>query len=230
MNSRQINASAFSDFISCPSLYYYKNKENFAEIIFRQNENTKNGEILNNIIGSHFKGIPVSESFTTSNPDLKKWWEYYLEKYQATARSEVFNEWCFNLPFETANEKVILSGKIDRFIIEENKIIIYNWRVSPKGGLADFVNKQQMELYCYVLSRIKKIEQFDIKTVNFTLKEESTIKIDLEYLLKIEQKLLNMIKKTNPLIKVYIPDPVYLENIGRACKVCHFYRLCENLL
>ncbi len=230
MAIRQVNAGTFSDFLICPSLYFYRNIENLAEILSGHNEESRNGEIIHQIIDASFKGIPVSLPYIDTNPKIKQWWNFYKENYQPAGNHEIYSEWSFNIPVRTPLEQVIISGRIDRFSIEGDKITIYDWKSGIKNNLNDLVNLSQMEFYAYALNKIKGIEDFEVKIVYLELREETTLKISKNDLQSIEEKLFRMVKGTHPDIKNFIPHPVEIDKGVPACTVCHFFSLCENLL
>lgn len=231
MNIRIINSSKFTDFEICPALFSYRNIEKYNEILFSSTEETKRGDLIHSIIDSGFKGISFSEKFMdTMDEKIKSWWKFYLENYHLVY-PETLSEWSFNLPLKTPHEKVILTGRIDRFTRNGNKITIFDWKTTSKKSVyTNLTHNLQMDFYAYCLSKIMNAEIIESKVVYLELKHEDNRIIDREKLNLIEEKILNMVKKTHPEIKIYAPNPLYLSKEIPYCKICHFFSQCENYL
>ncbi len=229
--TRLINASLFSGYMICPSLYFYRYIKKYYQILNFKNQESERGDLIHKLIDAHFQEIPVKNQFLDSDVKIKSWWNYYLENFLPKNQEKVYSEWSFNVPIQTPLEKIVLTGRIDRVIYDNDKITLINWKSNQRKTRFDLYNfNLQMEFYAYAFSKIEEIESLELKLVFLDLKEASSRilkKADLE---KIEDKIFQMIENTHPLIKTYIPDPVMLDTDIPACKACDFFSFCEKLL
>lgn len=225
---RIISASSYSDFILCPLIYRYKYIDNFQDIFSIKNEEINRGNLIHKLIDSYSKGVIYPENYINEDYEVKKAFEFYLEKY-SHKNSNTFNEYSFNISLDTIYEKVILTGRIDEITFNENDITITDWKTTNrKTKLSLLTNKLQTDFYAYSVSKIKDVENINIKLVYLNLEQEENISVNKSDLIKIESNIFAMIKNTHPLIKNYVPNPLELGKDKYICEICNFYNLCQD--
>lgn len=227
---RTISASSFSDYLLCPSIYDYKYIQNYQDIFSAKSKDIEKGNIIHALIDADSQGIHYPETYINKDKEVKESFDYYLENYSGN-KSDSHYEYTFNFSFETSIESVILTGRVDKIIFEKDNITIIDWKTTNrKTKLSLIVNQLQMEFYAYVLSKINNIDLINIKIAYLSLKSEENLVIKGSDLLLIEEKILKMIKGTNPHIKNYVLDPVELSKGRYICEICNFLNFCKEYL
>ncbi|MBC7473222.1 MAG: PD-(D/E)XK nuclease family protein [Candidatus Sericytochromatia bacterium] len=227
---RVINATKFYDYIICPSLYDYKYLHNFKEVLYENTKKTKLGTLIHNIIDADFKNIPILPEHI-KDEKINQWFNFYKNNYLPDSNLETHNEYEFNIPIKTNLESVILTGRLDRVIFENNKAVIIDWKsTEKKTKLSRIITDLQMDFYAYALSKLRNIESIEIKIVYLDLKQEVIRNLTFQEIEKIEEKIINMINKTNPSIKSYIPNPIIIDKDIPFCNICDLNTICESFV
>lgn len=227
---RTISASAYSDYTLCPLIYDYKYLHNYQDIFAQKTEEINKGNIIHKLIESHSKGIVYPDSYINQDKDIKQAFNYYIEKYSGN-NDNSNHEYVFNLIVDTGLEKVVLSGRIDQIIINENNLVITDWKTTGrKTKVSLLTNKLQMDFYAYVMSKITNIDQIEIKLAYLNLEQEEIILINQDKLIEIEKNVFEMIKNTHPDINNYVPKPLELATGRYICEICNFYNFCKDYI
>lgn len=222
-----INYGHIYDYIICPKLYYWKYIKNYKGI-FPDQEQSIIGNKLHKAINWHFNELNIPDTYFEYPEKLKLLWKNYLNSKYAIIpdKTNLKSECLFQLPLYINNTQVIFIVRIDRLIIEENKVLILDWKTS-KDIENNLKNEFQMKFYTFCLSHTlpkilkdKKIDYFETNLVYLSLNKTVQNKWYINDLEVITEEIIDITRKI--IQEEYIENPIKIS----FCKLCKFKNLC----
>jgi CRISPR/Cas system-associated exonuclease Cas4 (RecB family) len=131
-----LSQSSLQDYADCPRRFQLRYLERLAypaiesEPALENEQHQKEGEYFHRLIQQHLIGIPAEKISKLANtPNLGRWWNNYLSTFHFPENPHnLYPE--LTLSASLANIRLV--AKYDLIALQENKIVIYDWKTYRK--------------------------------------------------------------------------------------------------
>lgn len=226
---RSISSSAISHFIVCPKLYWYKFVEQKTPLgLDSQGEE---GRLIHFYLDQHARGLlqslPTHESET-----VRLLWNQYLSYIQTFAGKSFKSEWDFYIPYTLQDNSVLLTGRIDRLILEKDHLIILDWKTGIINPL--HTDDHQMAFYAWCLWQMKEIfpeisvNYIDTRRVYLKEKKEKREVFQSDDISDLKNRFESVIDKMDENKFQFLPNPIQVKEQDTYCSCCYFQPICPG--
>jgi hypothetical protein len=222
---RTVHFGACADFSRCPKLYQLAHLERWGQL--QTGRAIERGSALHRALDKLAQGLPLSQA---EEALLTPIYNFYQTLVAAYAGLPVYSEWAFTIPLSLPRERVIVTGRIDRWYQNNDRLIVLDWKsgAPPRQPQTHLL---QMRFYAWALWQYHRgrqpiqaieaqwvyLDHGHIERVHFEAHELEGATLDWQ----------DLISQMDPNTHQFVPQPQTFAGVP-WCQQCHFQQLCPE--
>jgi hypothetical protein len=147
-----VSVNQFKTWTKCKKKYYYDYVQKLRWPT--DQSHFQFGKTIHKLFEYQARGLDFADLLTQASPEIQGAWAA-LQEHPIPHLPVVASEWAFHVPIAFKNKKVWLAGRVDRISLEDDTLLILDWKTGTSAPSLPEVD-WQTTLYLYAVLEAQK--------------------------------------------------------------------------